>query len=82
MAVTRSPPRLRQEPLGIVVLINCQAELLEIVLEIVGAMRPPGRFARRLHRWEEQTYEHADDRNDNQQFDEGKRSAAIRITGR
>lgn len=52
----------------IVVVVQPEAELLEIVL----ALRPPGRLAGLLDRREEQSDEHADDRDDHEQFDQGK----------
>ena len=45
-----------------------QAELLEVVL----ALRPPGRFSRRLHGRQQQPDEDADDRDDHQEFDQGE----------
>jgi hypothetical protein len=43
-----------------------EAELFEIIL----AARTAGALARRLHRGEEQRDQHADDRNDDQEFDQ------------
>jgi hypothetical protein len=40
--------------------------------QVVGALHSPGSFAGRLHRGEQQGDQHADDRNDHQQFHERK----------
>ena len=42
------------------------------LLEIVGALRPPRRFARGLNRRQQQRHQHADDRDHHEQFDERK----------
>src|SRR5262249_3676054 len=43
-----------------------------ILLEIVLAGHPPGRLTGHLHGWQKQGYEHADDCNHHQQFDQSK----------
>ena len=48
--------------------LNGQADLLEIVLALGAA----GRFAGGLDRWQQERYQDANDRDDNQQFDERK----------
>jgi hypothetical protein len=50
------------------VVVQGQAQLLQVVL----TPRAPGRFARRLHRGQEQRYQDADDGNDHKKFDQGK----------
>jgi hypothetical protein len=40
------------------------------LLEVVGAGHPAGRGPRRLHGRQEQAYEHADDRDHDQEFNE------------
>jgi hypothetical protein len=42
------------------------------LLEVVGALRSPGGLTRRLHRRQQQSYQHADDGNDHQEFNERK----------
>jgi hypothetical protein len=34
------------------------------LLHIAAALHPPGRFAGRLHRWQQQSHEHANNRYD------------------
>ena len=50
------------------VVVQRQAELLEIVL----ALRPAGRLAGLLHGWQQQGHQDANDRNDHQQLNEGE----------
>jgi hypothetical protein len=42
------------------------------LLEVIGALGSPGRFAGELHRGKQQGDEHANDGNHNQQFDQGE----------
>ena len=49
------------------------------LLQIVGALHPPGGFAGRLDRGEQQRDENSDDRNDNQQFHERKTAATATV---
>jgi hypothetical protein len=46
----------------VVEIVGCQCYLLDIV----GALSSPRRFARRLHRRQQQRHQHADDGNDHQ----------------
>jgi hypothetical protein len=55
-------------PDRIVMILKRQTELLQVVL----ALHAPSRFARGLHRWEQQCNQDTDDRNYHQQFDERK----------
>ena len=50
------------------VALEAEAELLDVV----GALRPPGRLAGRLHRREEEADEGADDGDDDEKLDEGE----------
>jgi hypothetical protein len=52
--------------------VQGQADLLEVV----GALHPPHRLARRLDGGEQQGDQHGDDRDDDEQFDQGE--AALR----
>ena len=45
------------------------------LLQVVGALRPPRRLARRLDRGEQQSDQHRDDRDDHEQLDEGEPAA-------
>jgi hypothetical protein len=51
------------------VIMQCQADLLQIV----AALQSSRRLARRLHRRKQQRNENADDRNDDQKFNQRKR---------
>jgi hypothetical protein len=42
------------------------------LLQIVFALRTPGRFPRLLNRWQQQGDQHADDGNHHQKLDQGK----------
>jgi len=42
------------------------------LVKIIDALRPPGRFARRLNRRQQQRNQDADDRDHDEQLDEGK----------
>ena len=55
---------------NVVVVVNCQADLAQVV----QATRAAGRLAGRLHRRQEERDEYADDRNDNKQLHERKRT--------
>ena len=67
----------RQALAGVEVVVQRQADLLEIV----AALRSPRGLARRLDGGQEQGDEHADDRDDHQQLDERKADgAAIGVT--
>jgi len=57
---------------GLGVLANSQADLPEVI----GALRPPGGFAHRLHGRQQQRDQHADDGDHHQQFDQGESTAA------
>jgi hypothetical protein len=54
--------------MGVVVVLHRQRPLLEMVLALI----PPGGFAGCLHRWQQKSHEHADDRDHHQQFHERK----------
>jgi hypothetical protein len=43
---------------------------------MIGALNSPGRFPRGLDRGKEHRHKHADDGNDDEQFDERKSAAA------
>ena len=69
LAVDQSPQPARREAIvDAVVVVDRQADLLEVVL----ALGASGRFARRLHGRQQQSDQHADDGDDHQQFDERK----------
>ena len=55
-------------PVGVLVLEHAQGELFQVV----RALHFPRRFAGRLHRRQEQGNQDADDRDDDQQFHQGK----------
>ena len=55
--------------------LDRQADLLEVVHALV----PPGRLACRLDRRQQQRHEDADDRDDDQQLDQGKRATGDSI---
>ena len=59
------------------VIVNGQAELLEVV----GALRPAGRLPRRLDRRQQQGDQDGDDGDDDQQFDQRKASTIRRTHG-
>ena len=56
-------------PIALVVLVQRQTDLLQVV----AALHPPRRFAHRLHRRQQQCDQDADDRDDNEQFDQRER---------
>ena len=58
----------RQSPLGVEVIVDAEAELLEIV----AAGRPAGGLPGCLDRWQQQADEGADDRDHDQEFHEGE----------
>ena len=45
------------------------------LLQVVGALDPSCRLARRLHGGEQQCDQHGDDRDDDQEFDQGEAAA-------
>ena len=55
--------------MGVVIVVHRQADLLQVV----GALHPAGRLARRLHGRQQQGDQHADDRDHDEQFDQGER---------
>ena len=57
---------------GVVVVVNAQADLLQVV----GAIDAAGRFAHLLHRRQQQADQHGDDGDDHQQLDQRKAAAA------
>ena len=61
--------------IGAVVVVHGQPDLLEVV----GALGPPGRLAGRLHRREQQRDQHGDDGDDDQQLDQ-REAATARVT--
>ena len=61
--------RGREHAERVVMVVQGQAELLEVV----GALHPAGRLARRLHRGQQQRDQDADDRDHHQQLDQRKR---------
>ena len=60
--------RRREHIVGVVIVVNCE----QVLLHIVGALHPTSRLARRLDGGEEQADQNADDRDDDQQFDQCK----------
>ena len=58
------------EPWHVVVVVHRDAELLQVV----DALAPPRRLARRLDRRQEQGDQHRDDRDHDQQLDQGEAS--------
>ena len=61
------PPAARGKPVDrLFVVQRGEADLLEVV----GALREPGRLAGRLHRRQQQRDQDADDRDDHQQLDQ------------
>jgi hypothetical protein len=66
-----------ESPFRIVMELQSEPNLPKIVL----ALRATRRFARGLNRRQDQGDEDADDRNDDQQLDEGERSAAMGSIG-
>jgi hypothetical protein len=67
----------RKGEVCIVVVMQRQTDLLKIV----RALRPPGRFASRLHGGQEQRHQDADNSDHHQQFDERKGSPRTRFSG-
>ena len=63
-----APAAGRKETLGLFVVQASERKLFEIV----GALQTPGRLTRRLHSRQQQRDQDADDRNDHEQFDQGK----------
>jgi hypothetical protein len=55
--------------------VHGQADLLEIV----AALRPPGRFAGGLHGRQQQTNQDADDRDHDQQLDQRKTAGGVAV---
>jgi len=47
------------------------------LLDVIGALHPARRFSRRLYRWQQKCDQDADNGDDDQQFDERKRSRTI-----
>jgi len=77
-AVDTAPnPTRRQDPVGVVIVMQRQADLLEVV----RTSRPARRFPRRLHRREQQCGQNADNRDHHQQLDQRERRprAAVRV---
>ena len=60
---------LREAAVGALIVGHRQAELLQVV----GALGAPGRFAGRLDGWQEQRDEHGDDGDHHQQLDQRER---------
>jgi len=58
---------------GILVIDDCQTDLLEVI----GALYPPRRFPGRLHGRQEQPHQDADDGNHHQQLDQGKTTPPV-----
>jgi hypothetical protein len=67
----------RKDLLARLVVQNRQAELLEVV----RALHAAGAFARGLHGGEQERDQDADDGNDDQQFDQGKRGSQVTLHG-
>ena len=61
------PPE-RERVVGVVVVVQGEADLLQVV----DALRPAGGLARRLDGGQEQGDQHGDDRDDHQQLDQGE----------
>jgi hypothetical protein len=66
--IPRTDVPTRKDFKRIMVVVESQANLLEVVL----ALRPAGRFPSLLNRWQEQRNQDTDDRDDNQQFNQRK----------
>ena len=64
----------RKDRVHLLIVVHRQRHLLQIV----EALHPPGRFAGRLHRRQEQCHQHADDGNDHQQLHQREAEAARR----
>ena len=60
-----------KQSLTLVVVVQRQADLLQVV----DALGPPGRLARRLHGGQEQGDQHGDDGDDDQQLDQRESAA-------
>jgi len=63
-----TPSSGREMPLGLLVLREGQGDLFQVVL----ALRPPCAFPGRLHCRQQEGDQDADDRDDHQQFNQGK----------
>ncbi len=59
--------------IGVVVVVQSDAELLQVVL----TLRPPGGFPGLLNSRQQQSDENGDDRNDNEQFDQRKSVSSV-----
>ncbi len=53
-----------ERAIDVVIVVHRQANLLQVV----AALHSPRRFARRLHRWQQQGDQNADDGNNNQEL--------------
>ena len=58
---------------SVVVVVQCQAKLLDVVL----ALRAPRGFTGLLHGWQQQGDQHRNNCNDDQQLDQGKRTTCL-----
>jgi len=54
--------------------VHAQADLLQVI----DALRPPGRFARGLHGGEQQRDQDRDDGDDHQELDQGEAATCLR----
>ena len=63
---------MREGVVDVVVVVQGEADLLQVV----DALRPPGRLARRLDGGQEQGDQHGDDGDDDQQLDQREAAAA------
>ena len=52
------------------------------LFDVIGALHPSGGFASGLHGRQEKCDEHADDGNDDEEFDEGESAIASGVGGR
>ena len=59
---------VRNPAVSIVIIVQCQPDLLQIIL----ALRPARCFAGLLHCWQQQRNQHRDDCDDHQQFNQRK----------
>nr|WP_246106169.1 hypothetical protein [Rosistilla ulvae] len=59
--------------MSVVIVVHGQSELLQLI----AALKPPRRFTRLLHRWQQQPNQYSNNGNDHQQFYESKTSAGL-----
>ena len=69
-------PAGREGPQRIVIVLQGDADLLEVV----AALRPPGRLAGHLHGGQQQRDQHADDGDDDEELDEGESARVMSVS--